>query len=917
MRPPLLVALFLCFTQFETLAQTDITSTYLSNAGFNTNCNYSVAGTDTISSTAPPTADSVEGWHLISATGWGVSSTFEYGWNGVFNGVTIPTAGADGANGAGQGAIGISSGWSGEMVYMQPVTLPAGFYSIEIVSTFLGSNTILANLTGWQGNDSTSVFSDFIKSSRIGVWDTTTLTFKLPVQTSGRIQVGIAAANSGTGSNAKVFTDNIKLMSLPVTKDELQTLVDSANVIYDNPKPVPSGSTAYADLKTAIDAAQAVLDNGSATAGDIFNSEDSIKLTIKAVYKAIYTVAVTPVNNYTDTLTTLSDSIKLTGSGQLTLTSPTNPIYNGTIDLASTDSWVYFQDMRPSEVVSGPLTYMKVNSDDPVINGNIRLVQYDSGTMVVAQTPAYEPLTVFMEENFSGDSMKLGLYTYYRPAALGVFNDSVKSFVLKRGYMATFAKDSLGTGYSKVFIADQGDLSINELPAELSNETSFIRVFPWRWVAKKGKAGNAPDTLRCSWYYDWGQGPETSLNTEYVPMQWGWDDSPSYTNLNTQKGYTHALAFNEPDHTDQANMSVEEAIALWPKLLESGLRLGSPAPSDGGRQWLYDFIKRADELNYRVDFVAIHWYWGGSDAAGFYGFLKDVYDHTHRPIWITEWNNGANWTCCLPTYEEEKQKLKEMFYMLDTTSFVERHALYEWVQDERMLILADTLTPAGTMFRHYNSGMAFRQSGAYSQPFHQLAGKATDLSPIDSDTVTVTRIAGEPDSLMLSWTAGNMAQKHKVYLDGQKYPADGLRVPSTIRATLNLDQTSYALMNPQNGYKYMWQVNEVYSDGVNEIENFGDIMTFTVVVVTKNPPPAEVLGFDSPDRGISIYPQPVTDVLMFKGLKKDENVRILDLNGKPVFYGKTEGNQLNISNLSEGLYIMNIDGYNKIKILKE
>ena len=37
-------------------------------------------------------------------------------------------------------------------------------------------------------------------------------------------------------------------------------------------------------------------------------------------------------------------------------------------------------------------------------------------------------------------------------------------------------------------------------------------------------------------------------------------------------------------------------------------RLGSPAVSDGGLGWLYDFMAKADAAKLRVDFVAVHYY---------------------------------------------------------------------------------------------------------------------------------------------------------------------------------------------------------------------------------------------------------------------------------------------------------------------
>lgn len=109
------------------------------------------------------------------------------------------------------------------------------------------------------------------------------------------------------------------------------------------------------------------------------------------------------------------------------------------------------------------------------------------------------------------------------------------------------------------------------------------------------------------WSYDWNTVETSSPNVEYVPMRHNryWN---AYANINNKQDSTHVLGFNEPNSSSQANMTVAQAIAEWPNLMASGLRLGSPAPTDGGLSWLYDFIDQADALNYRVDFVAVHFY---------------------------------------------------------------------------------------------------------------------------------------------------------------------------------------------------------------------------------------------------------------------------------------------------------------------
>src|SRR5207249_3723301 len=64
------------------------------------------------------------------------------------------------------------------------------------------------------------------------------------------------------------------------------------------------------------------------------------------------------------------------------------------------------------------------------------------------------------------------------------------------------------------------------------------------------------------------------------------------------------LGFNEPERKDQGNTTVEEAVAKWPMLERTGLRLGSPAVSSdaAGKKWLDAFMQQAEERKLRVDF---------------------------------------------------------------------------------------------------------------------------------------------------------------------------------------------------------------------------------------------------------------------------------------------------------------------------
>jgi hypothetical protein len=78
-----------------------------------------------------------------------------------------------------------------------------------------------------------------------------------------------------------------------------------------------------------------------------------------------------------------------------------------------------------------------------------------------------------------------------------------------------------------------------------------------------------------------------------------------------------------------------------------------------------------------------------------------VHDRVKRPLWVTEWNNGANWTNAPdPTPKQQKKTIEAMIKMLDDTPFVERYALYNWVEEVRHLKRDDgSLTPAGEAYR--------------------------------------------------------------------------------------------------------------------------------------------------------------------------------------------------------------------------
>ncbi|WP_430813929.1 glycosyl hydrolase [Carboxylicivirga sp. RSCT41] len=222
--------------------------------------------------------------------------------------------------------------------------------------------------------------------------------------------------------------------------------------------------------------------------------------------------------------------------------------------------------------------------------------------------------------------------------------------------------------------------------------------------------------LKGHWHYSWGHElkdmePE---NIEFVPMFWGRqvsDEKVEYLKqLKAEGKIQYVLGFNEPDGEEQANMTVDEAIALWPKLESIGLPLGSPAPVGGTNEWMNEFMARAKAEGLRIDFVAMHRY-PGPNAESFLQKVKEVYEAYGLPIWITEFA-VADWNAATVddnryTPEQVLAFMKAVLPQLDALDYVERYAWFSGQPDNAALAPSalfdedNNMTPLGQYYASY------------------------------------------------------------------------------------------------------------------------------------------------------------------------------------------------------------------------
>lgn len=227
--------------------------------------------------------------------------------------------------------------------------------------------------------------------------------------------------------------------------------------------------------------------------------------------------------------------------------------------------------------------------------------------------------------------------------------------------------------------------------------------------------------LASHWFYHWGTDEREEIPTgiEHVPMFWG---AGSVTDERIQEliqlkneGKLHyLLAFNEPDGFDQSNVSVDEAIALWPMLEQVGVPLVSPSVKGPGYQndWLLEFMQRAEELNYRVDYVGYHHY-PGPNAAQFIDRLKKTYDEFNKPLWITEFA-VADWNATTDENNRYSQDevlgfMQEVLPAMDGIDWIYRYAWFDDSDSSRPQLASSRLfdadgniTPLGQFYAQHN-----------------------------------------------------------------------------------------------------------------------------------------------------------------------------------------------------------------------
>ena len=298
-------------------AQTDVTATYLVNADFET-APIAFLGTG---NSINPDAASLQ----LSSSGLGVRVYVPIGWiaecgtpgsggnaqyarlaTGLFgvdyssipdalNGVEFPTSDRTGA------FLALSGGYGTTPRLVQNVILPAGQYDLQYDVYDQNPNKAFTNLFGFVPNSGTAVYDD-VTSFTVSAWETRTVSFTLDALTTGKISIGLTGNGSGSGSNAHLAVDNIKLFftgdassAIVPLKAELTALRDSVDTPagYD----MTEVNTLLATTPTSENTTQLISDLSAAilTLKNIIAQSNSLKTSITAIQALADTIAIIDV----------------------------------------------------------------------------------------------------------------------------------------------------------------------------------------------------------------------------------------------------------------------------------------------------------------------------------------------------------------------------------------------------------------------------------------------------------------------------------------------------------------------------------------------------------------------------------------------------------------------------------------------
>jgi len=197
-------------------------------------------------------------------------------------------------------------------------------------------------------------------------------------------------------------------------------------------------------------------------------------------------------------------TITTKNNSQIYIYNTNNALNNTTINIKNRLSKIFFTNVKPSDVEANYLNKISVWGVAATNGVNVHIMPYYNGTMISPKGQDNAPITVYDATNYQGNSNDLSSFNRLTDNNIPLGNNTISSLILRRGYIAVLAENNDGTGERHTFIADKDDLFIADLgDYSLNNKVSLIRIMQWRQVNKKGNAAWVSDDLNNNLNLDW------------------------------------------------------------------------------------------------------------------------------------------------------------------------------------------------------------------------------------------------------------------------------------------------------------------------------------------------------------------------------------------------------------------------------
>ena len=439
-----------------------------------------------------------------------------------------------------------------------------------------------------------------------------------------------------------------------------------------------------------------------------------------------------------------------------------------------------------------------------------------------------------------------------------------------------------------------------------------------------------------SWAYNWGQSGSNNddafrqYNVEFVPMCWSGVDIPQLRALlSLHPEIKYILGFNEPNFKGQSNLTPTQAAAKWPELQsiadEFGLTIVGPALNFSPDAPYQDPIKWYDEFfaacpDCRVDHIAVHLYM--SSALSIKANI-DKYKKYGKPIWLTEfcaWDGG--------TTEASQEQ-----FMFETLNYLENEPAifrYSWFKERGysggypyMQLLnknqEGVLLPMGELYTYmssYDNNYYFKTSQLIpSEDYISMNGIMLEKTADVSGHLNVKNFDPVYDYIDYNIEIPEAGEYNVFFRNAFQY-GDA----SEVRISVNdIEKGSMLFENKGINVWSTQQCKATFDAGKQKIRiNFKQGgLKINWWEITKSDMPLKIETIER--KNVSVYPNPVADILNINAEENTKEIKIFDTLGKIIYLGSTE-KQINTTKFEKGIYICQLtfnDGKKvSVKIMK-